>query len=262
MSAPKQQWLHDWVLPSFQRHTPANALRSWYRGRLWQALDNALPDPIWILLLPVALLSLGETRRRVLFAALALFLVGYAVYLFFLEHYVVSILPAMICVVLMGWESLHRAWPSKRLDTFVLISLLTISLAATWPIAPLSPLPVPFAPDQRAANECLARLPKIPAVVLFRFDPMVGSFHDDPVYNDNVAWPDDAKIIRARDLGPKKDRDIFRYYAQRQPARVFYIYDPDARAAGRYPLTCLGPARDLAPFTETTPSTGTPPPPG
>ncbi len=130
-----------------------------------------MPDPIWILLLPVALLSLGETRRRVLFAALALFLVGYAVYLFFLEHYVVSILPAMICVVLMGWESLHRAWPSKRLDTFVLISLLTISLAAMWPIAPLSPLPVPFAPDQRAANECLARLPKTPAVVLFRFDP-------------------------------------------------------------------------------------------
>ncbi len=77
---------------------------------------------------------------------------------------------------------------------------------------------------------------------------MVGSFHDDPVYNDTVAWPDDAKIIRARDLGPEKDRDIFRYYAQRQPARVFYIYDPDARAAGRYPLTCpSAPHADLAP---------------
>jgi hypothetical protein len=246
LSAPKQQWLHDWVIPSFQRHTPANALRSWYRGRLWQTLDNALPNPILILLLPVALLSLGEARRRVLFAALVIFLVGYAVYLFFLEHYVISILPAMICMVLMGWESLHFTWPGRRLNIFLLISLLTISLAAIWPIAPFSPLPIPFAPDQRAANECLARLPKTPAVVLFRFDPMVGSFHDDPVYNDSVSWPNDAPIIRARDLGPEKDRDIFKYYAQRQPDRVFYVYDPDARAAGRYPITRLGFARQLA----------------
>ena len=81
---------------------------------------------------------------------------------------------------------------------------------------------------------------------MFRFDPRVGSFHDDPVYNDTVAFPDDAPVIRARDLGPEKNRDIIRYYAQRQPDRVFYIYDPDARAAGRNPLSPpLGTAADL-----------------
>jgi len=246
LNAVKRQWVRDWVLPSLQRHTPANALLSWYRGRLWQTLDNVLPNPILILLLPVGFLSLGEPRLRVLFAGLALFLAGYAVYLFFLEHYVVSILPPVICLILMGWETVRRAWSGRRINTFFLVALALIAAGATWPIAPMTPLPDPFAPDQRAATALLADLPITPAVVLFRFDPRVGSFHDDPVYNDGVAWPDDAKIVRARDLGPQKDRDIIAYYARHQPDRMFYIYDPDARAAGQNPLSPpLGTARDL-----------------
>jgi hypothetical protein len=110
-------------------------------------------------------------------------------------------------------------------------------------------LPPPDAissPDQRPANRLLANLPITPAVVLFRFDPRVESFHDDPVYNDGVAFPDDATVIRARDLGPEKNRDLIHYYARHQPDRVFYIYDPDARYAGQNPLSPpLGTARDL-----------------
>ena len=90
-------------------------------------------------------------------------------------------------------------------------------------------------PDQRPANRLLATLPITPAVVLFRFDPRVESFHDDPVYNDGVAFPDDAPVIRARDLGPEKNRDIIHYHAQHQPDRVFYIYDPDAAPPAKSP---------------------------
>jgi hypothetical protein len=245
LSAPKRQWLSDWVIPSFERHTAGNALRTWYRGRLEQTLRWALPNPVLLILLPAALLSVGETRRRVMGGILVLFLVGYAVYLFFLEHYVVSILPAIICLIFMGWESLRRAWP--RLNSFLLISLLMISLVALWPMTPLPPVDASFAPDQRAANAALAHLPKTPVVVLFRFDPRVESFHDDPVYNDGVAWPDDSPIVRANDLGPQRNRDILRYYAGREPERFLYGYDPDARAAGKYPLTYLGKITGKAP---------------
>jgi hypothetical protein len=101
-------------------------------------------------------------------------------------------------------------------------------------------------PDQRPANDLLAKLPMTPAVVLFRFDPRAESFHDDPVYNDGVAFPDDATVVRARDLGPERNRAIVHYYAKHQPDRVFYIYDPDARAAGENPISPpLGQAGEL-----------------
>ena len=246
LNAVKQQWLREWVLPSFERHTFGNALKTWYRGRLVQLLDNALPNPILLLLLPLGLLAMGDIRRLVMVTPLVLFCVGYAVYLFFLEHYVVSILPAMICLMLMGGETLESAWPGGRTGSFITLALLAISVSVLWPVIPLPPLPVPFAPDQKVVNHLLAKLPFTPAVVLFRFDPRVGSFNDDPVYNDTVAFPDDAPVIRARDLGPGKNREIIRYYAQRQPNRVFYIYDPDVRAAGRNPLSPpLGTAGEL-----------------
>ena len=248
LNAVKQQWLRDWILPSFARHTPANAIRTWYRGRLVQLLDNALPNPILILLLPLALFSMRELRRVAVFASLVLFCIGYAIYLFFLEHYVVSILPAMICLILMGGETLQSAWSGARTRSFVTLSLLAISVSVLWPVVPVPPLPDPFAPDQRPASRLLAHLPITPAVVLFRFDPdqRIDSFNDDPVYTDTVPFPDDAAVVRARDLGPEKNRDLIHYYARHQPDRVFYIYDPDARYAGQNPLSPpLGTAADL-----------------
>jgi hypothetical protein len=247
MSPPKQQWLHDWVLPSFQTHTPLNALRSWPRGRLPQLLRASVPNPLIRILLPLALLSLLEIRRFIMTAALAFFIVAYAVYLFFLDHYIVTVLPSMICLILMGWESIVRAWPARnRIATFLLITISCSSITALWRLTMHWQSDSSSAPDQRPANRLLASLPVTPAVVLFRFDPRVESFHDDPVYNDGVAFPDDAPVIRARDLGPGRNRDIIRYYARRQPDRVFYIYDPDARAGGQNPLSPpLGTAGDL-----------------
>ncbi len=264
LNAVKQEWLNHWVLPMYHVHTPSNALRSWYRGRLRITLETGLPDPSLAILLPLALLSLRETRRIVLIAALVLFCIGYATYLFFLQHYILAILPSIICMLLMASEAVRRTWPEyPRAYVFTLLCIFTISITSFWPVLALPPVPAKVAPDQRPANALLAHLPKTPAIVLFRFDPKVASPHDDPVYNDTVAWPDDAPVIRARDLGPDQDRAIYRYYAERQPNRVFYIYDPDLRAAGQNPLSPpLGTAAELRALTEKVPSTGTPPPPG
>jgi hypothetical protein len=87
-----------------------------------------------------------------------------------------------------------------------------------------------------------------PAVVLFRYahgSPII----EEPVYNSDVVWPDDAPIIRAHDLGPR-NREIFAYYAQRQPRRVFWLFD---RGTGE--LKKLGPAWALAAQDATQPTT-------
>ena len=55
-----------------------------------------------------------------------------------------------------------------------------------------------------------------------------------------TAWPDDATVIHAHDLGPR-NIEIYRYYAARQPERAFYLYD-----RGNDTITYLGTARELA----------------
>src|SRR5205823_198629 len=91
-----------------------------------------------------------------------------------------------------------------------------------------------------------------PAVVLFRFHPGDNPV-EDPVYNDDVIWPDDAPIIRAHDLGPR-NIEIARYYATHQPWRKFYLLDR-AENAGRQTLLLhrLGTAVEfLHSFTQST----------
>jgi len=81
--------------------------------------------------------------------------------------------------------------------------------------------------------------------VLFRF-VKGDDHHQEPVYNVDVAWPDDAPIIHAHDLGEARNQEIFRYYAERQPDRRFFLFvrqdfDPDGPV-----LSYLGTAKELA----------------
>ncbi|HXE55637.1 MAG TPA: hypothetical protein VN541_21615, partial [Tepidisphaeraceae bacterium] len=65
------------------------------------------------------------------------------------------------------------------------------------------------------------------SVVLFRFTKDC-DVHQEPVYNTDVCWPDDARVIRAQDLGAR-DGELLRYYALRQPDRTYFLFD---RATG------------------------------
>jgi hypothetical protein len=84
------------------------------------------------------------------------------------------------------------------------------------------------------------------AIVLFSFDLEGGSsdivqkISQEPVYNTDVAWPDDAPLIRAHDLG-ERNVELFRYYAQRDPTRRVYRF---SRRTGE--LQDLGQVRELA----------------
>ena len=90
----------------------------------------------------------------------------------------------------------------------------------------------------RFVREAERRVDK-PAVILFRYGPGANII-EEPVYNTAVAYPDEAAVIRAHDLGAR-NVEIFDYYAARDPRRMFYRFD---RASAT--LTPLGTAGDLS----------------
>src|SRR5207237_9067046 len=95
----------------------------------------------------------------------------------------------------------------------------------------------------RPVHEQLAKIPA-PAVVLFRFDSKTDSPHEEPVYNTDVAWPDDAPVIRAHDLGAP-NVEIYRYYLDRD----FYLYQVSSNK-----LIHLGKGHDLLAHTTSVPT--------
>ncbi len=97
-----------------------------------------------------------------------------------------------------------------------------------------------------AIDQTMANLPRRPALVLFRFNPKFDSYHADPVYNPGVAWPDDALIVRARDLGKNENVRLYRYYDRLGQNREVYLCDPGGPAVGRNLLTRLGTVDQLA----------------
>jgi hypothetical protein len=181
--------------------------------------------PLLMLLIPLSVLAMTR-RRAVVVAGGPLFWFLYVPYVFFFFHYVLTAAAGMIVAILVGGRGAEILLPRWRKKVMVAVFLFTggLSLAA-WPQFDPDVTDVAFDSTVLAkVNTALARLPAGErAVVLFTFDPKRG-IHSEPVYNTDAAWPDDEPVVRAHDLGPR-DPEIFRYYADRQPDRVFYRYD-------------------------------------
>jgi hypothetical protein len=247
-SEQRKFWLHWVVSEYYLKHDFWHSSR-WLPERLRQTVIDTIPNAMLVVLAPLGLLSLRGVRRWVMFGSLMLFLVSYTVYVFDLEHYPVVITPGMIVLLLLGWESLAGASALLRpaVDGFMLVAVLGISLLALPFFDYGIRFYIPNVAEQFISNQILATLPRTPAVVLFRYDPKTSSFHNELIYNDAVAWPDDATIVRASDLGEGENWKLYAYYASHQPDRVFYIYDRGALYRGRDPLSApLGTARELA----------------
>ena len=249
--AQKQVFHDQWTIPAIKDHQPKLLWRAWSQTRFPIIRDFALPHPLLLLLFPAGLLAIMERRQWVLVASLPLFILTYAFYTFFLPHYTLLATPALIFMALMGgwWLSAGQAPGARMLRVFLPLAIAGVAITSL-------PEASRFIRDQRphafgglkTINQVLSTLPPRPAVVLFRYDPGL-SPQEEPVYNIDVGWPDDARIIRAHDLG-ERNVEIVRYYAERQPDRLFYRFD---RTRGT--LSFLGIARDLA----TTASTSRPP---
>lgn len=241
--SPLPQMRQDYALTQtyLALHEPGNFLYPWFHEQhpqpfaprpsyLGMIADTALPARILLILLPAGLLGLTDRRRSVLWATLPVFLLLYVFNPFFLEHYAIPIIPAIILSVLLGMESVVRAWPKYRPQVAAALTAIIVvaSVTALWEINHLivrdpakqitdEPLPSPLL---RKAHEVLNGER---AVVLFRWS----SGHNwkaEPVYNLDAIWPDDEEVIRAHDLGPR-DSEIVDYYAARDPQRVFFVWD-------------------------------------
>jgi len=189
-------------------------------------------------------------------------------YPFFLGQYALIAAPALLFLALLGAEGLteltgdRTVSSSREATSRVTLALSMLALAVTaLPETQLSPRRArraasgpattvssggkqPTTPLLRDVHRALRGI-REPAVVLFRFtaeDPF-REIHEEPVYNIDVADPDQARIIHAHDLGLDEDRRLIGYYARTQPTRIFFIYVRKERRLIRW-----GKASDLEGF--------------
>jgi hypothetical protein len=237
----KQKYYDDFAVPAIKRHQPENLIGNWIYGDLARSIADGMPHRLMYVLLPVGLLGLTMRPRWLVFSLLPAYIVAYSFYTWNLPHYAIVAAPAIILWVLQGAHAVETTWPRWRgaIATFLTLSIVVLSLRELAEFNRLT-LDEPFDPvGLTRVREAIAKLPHKPAVVLFRYDPKIPG-DEEPVYNMESAWPDDAAVIRAHDLGPR-NVEIFRYYAARQPERAFYLYD-----RGDDSLSYLGTARELA----------------
>jgi len=244
LSLPKRAFAASWM-NLYAEHTLSHVLKTWYRVRFAQLKTDTLPTAAIAALLPLALAAGWDIRRVTIVAIVALDLVAYLDYIFPFDQYLVAVMPGMICIVLMGWEALERAWPAWRRRIAALISPILIACAlAAIPGFTRADAQMPdLCRPAKQIDDDLASL-RDPSVVLFPFDNSPGAIDWYPVFNDSAAWPDDAQIVRANDLGDPQNAMLFDYYARTQPWRQFYRYDPGANDS--HHLKFLGTATDLA----------------
>lgn len=250
----KHEYYERWVRPFIERHRPANLARAWGGKYLPMIVDTTMQCRLLLVFLPVGILGLTDIRRRVLWSVLPLFICFYVFSTFFLEHYCVLVAPAVILSILLGGRAIAGAWPrfERHLFAVFVMVIVMISITSLWEINHFISTPATRVSDEtfvspvlRYVNEILPYRDDVkqPAVVLFTYHAG-GNFFEEPVYNTDVVWPDDAPIIRAHDLGPR-NHEIFAYYAKTQPQRTFYRFDAANVKQGKDPLTRLGTAEEL-----------------
>lgn len=248
----KQQFFEGYTQPFLLEHTPEQAFRDWFdpaEGRRAAGFFRPMtPGELVAALLPVGLLFLRDGRRLAIVAAAVLFCAGYSFYAVYMRHYAVAVVAAVVLLIVSavreGPMVLAAGRGRRWTQTFGLL-LVGVACVLQWP--PIHPLEdVGFDPQEmirlREGIEQIERQSLAAdeeAIVLFKFDVGSGSAHLEPVYNISTAWPDDARVIRAHDLG-EHNMELYRYYARRDPDRVVYTYD-----RGGHVIQRLGTVREL-----------------
>jgi hypothetical protein len=189
---------------------------------------------------------MGRSQRRLFVLAFPLFMVGYATFVFFRKQYAAVILPPLFVAVLLGGRAVEITFPKWRdaWATFLACAVVGLTILAlpeintktkNNPLDQITPTPLlsVFEAEVR-------KLPHTPAIVLVYHAAGQNVTRHEPAYNNDVAWPDDARVVRAHDLG-ERNVELFRYYARVQPARHVYRFDKATRK-----MSDLGPVTVLA----------------
>jgi hypothetical protein len=254
-SLPQRQIYYDqFTVPAAQAHRPERLVHTWLHERLPLLAEVTLPNRLLLILLPLSALALATLPRVAAWGVLIAYVMLYALFAYLLPMYLVVVAPIAILWALLGKEAVERVLAPRARE--VAAVGLTVALAGLA-VAALPEVDHSFYDDGYPAPTMwfsYVELPgnvRPPAIVLFRFRPG-DNVNEEPVYNIDVVNPDDAPIIRAHDLGVSRNRELFDYYAKRQPDRTVYLYDRASRT-----LVTLGNVVELArrfPVTRPMPS--------
>ena len=218
----KHKYFDDFLRPSIERHRPGLLWQDWTKSRLPLIVSYAVPHRLLLALVPVGLLGLAKPRRWVVFGVLPLFVVLISYFAIFISTYSMIVAPAVVFVIalvpdVLGNSFKSRAIPTAAVAVIAFLELVSLPWFDKLQIAEL----ISDSPEIETLERKLSQLPA-PAVVLFKYSP--DRIDYEPVYKATVAWPDDAAVIRAHDLG-ERNPQIFAYYAARDGRRAFYRVD-------------------------------------
>jgi hypothetical protein len=182
---------------------------------------------VLLVLIAAGLFAVRDVPRRVIVAIPVLFFVLYVPYTFYMTHYVIPIVVPLLIVVVLGAEQIG-AWVTtqarrERARIIAAAVLVVTALASLPELNPRVGDDMIFAPRTTLIRKWIAGAVQAPAVVLVRYEPGENT-HDEPVYNASVAWPDDAPVIVAHDLGPR-NIELLSYYERVSPGRNYYLID-------------------------------------
>jgi hypothetical protein len=233
-------------VPALSDHQLHRVPGVWWNRKLPSLLRHTVPQGVLLMLLPLSVLSM-QRRRWLLTATVPCFIGLYVLYALFAPHYCLTAAPGVIVLVLLGAKTLTDAFQSRRLRAAA-PSMVVILCLASLPGLSRQVRDQYFTPVRlKSIDQAIATLPRKPAVVLVRWQSN-GNMDEEVVFNADVAWPDDAAVVRAQDLSAEQNRRLIAHYAARQPGRMFYRFEP---VSGE--LVELGRADTLAAAASTRP---------
>jgi 4-amino-4-deoxy-L-arabinose transferase-like glycosyltransferase len=242
-TVPQKQRFYDAFTVRFvqyHNHPDQTPLILW-RNRVNVMLPMLTPTVMLLPLLAVGLLGLSTGRRWLVFSLLPLFAASYHLYPIFLFHYILFAMPAVILLYALVPNVVGLAFGEKRSKlarSIVLLGMSGMAIGAQIDRARYE-LPDERKTERLAIDRLLDQVTE-PAIVLFTAPSDRESLHLEVVYNNDVAWPDDAPVIRAHDRG-QQNIELYRYYARTAPDRAVWRLDRE-----RMTIQKIGKVRELA----------------
>ncbi|MDB5320441.1 MAG: putative rane protein [Phycisphaerales bacterium] len=234
---PQYKFYYDqFILPGAARFRDERLL-----GRFPFGIVHMLPATWLLFFIPLGIAGLRTRQQWAMAAVFVISVVGSMTFMLFAAHYLVVVAPTGLLMVVLGMRQLERF--AGRLGNYA-ACFLTLCLFVTA----IGCLPEfntgmrdepSVSTTMQGFNRQVAGMEK-PAVVFFHSRPdNPDAWRHEQVFNIDAAWPDDSPVVRAQDLGPR-DIELVQYYAQKQPARVFYRYQQESQQ-----LTRLGTTAEL-----------------
>jgi hypothetical protein len=259
----EQQFYETNIRYVIEQHQLKNLIPFGLKSERQFAQRAGIVDPLLWLILPLSLLAMWNRKFWLVWGMLPVYLLVLSFYAFTwdLPHYFVMVIPALILLQLLPIRFLTSTFPNRAdmIHTMVGLSMIVLALAAMPQLDRLVYDQYFARPELDQIDRDLATNVSAPAVVMFHYNKntivdgkkITNDPSEEPVFNSDVAWPDNAPIIRARDLNTKvsavgkpgdRDQALYEYYLRLDPARVFYLYN---RGAGEGRLRRLGTAPQI-----------------